>query len=62
MVSFFFQTFWMYILAGLGEKAHKSPTEKNTVVAAFMLFGLFYNVSAGNTTIISPRIMVLINI
>jgi hypothetical protein len=46
MVSFFFQTFWMYMLAGLGEKSHNYPTEKNTVVAAFMLFGVFYNVSS----------------
>lgn len=48
----------MYILAGLGEKGHKSPTEKNTVVAAFMLFGLFYNVSAIKPYIISYRIVV----
>jgi hypothetical protein len=57
MVSFFFQTFWMYILAGLGENGHKSPTEKNTVVAAFMLFGLFYNVSAIKTSIIFYRVI-----
>lgn len=46
MISFFFQTLWLYILAGIGEKGHKSPMEENTVIAAFMLYSIFYNVSA----------------
>ena len=45
MISFFLQTFWMYVLAGLGGKGQKSDTTKNAIVAAFMLFGCSYSVS-----------------
>lgn len=45
MLSFFFQGFWMYLLAGFGQKSDQTPNEKNLVVAAFMLFSMFYNVS-----------------
>lgn len=48
MLSFFFQGFWMYLLAGLGSQADKTSTEKNMVVAAFMLYAFFYNVSFGS--------------
>lgn len=44
MNSFFFQAFWMFLLAGVGQKPHKTPTEKNTIVAAFMLYAFMYNV------------------
>lgn len=44
MNSFFFQAFWMFLLAGIGQKSQKSPTEKNTIVAAFMLYAFMYNV------------------
>lgn len=36
----------MYLLAGVGELHNKTSTQKNVVVAAFMLFGFSYNVSA----------------
>lgn len=45
MISFFFQTLWLFILAGIGEKGHKSTTENNTVVAVFILYAVSYNVS-----------------
>lgn len=45
MISYIFQSFWLFLLAGLGGKADKTPTEKNTIVAAFMLFAVWYNVS-----------------
>jgi uncharacterized membrane protein YkvA (DUF1232 family) len=45
MISFFFQTLWLFVLAGIGEKDHKSTTEKDAVVAVFMLYAISYNVS-----------------
>lgn len=45
MISFTFQGFWMYLLAGIGEKKTKTSNEKNLVVASFMLYAFFYNVS-----------------
>ena len=44
MISYFFQAFWIYVLAGVGGMAHKTSTQKNVVVAAFMLFSTSYNV------------------
>lgn len=35
----------MFLLAGIGEMAYKSPTESNAIVAAFMLYYFSYNVS-----------------
>jgi len=54
MISFFFQCFWMYLLAGLGGMEHRSPTESSVIVAAFILYSFNYNVSddilhVGNT-------------
>lgn len=46
MLSYGLQAFWMYMLAGLGEKSNKTPTESNAIVASFMLFSFSYNVSA----------------
>jgi hypothetical protein len=34
----------MYVLAGLGSESNPSTTTKNTIVAAFMLYQVFYNV------------------
>ncbi|KAJ5775487.1 uncharacterized protein N7511_000498 [Penicillium nucicola] len=48
MISFFLQGLWMYLLAGIGELSHKTPTEKNFVVAAFMLFGFSYNMGGAS--------------
>lgn len=45
MTSYFFQAFWMFLLAGLGERTGNTSTTKNMVVASFMLYSLFYNVS-----------------
>lgn len=47
MLSFFLQGLWMYLLAGLGEQAHKTSTDRNAIVAAFMLYAIFYNVGSG---------------
>lgn len=40
----------MYLLAGLGEMEHKTSTEKNAIVAAFMLYAFTYNVSVDTIT------------
>ncbi|KAJ5648791.1 hypothetical protein N7490_005163 [Penicillium lividum] len=48
MISFFLQGLWMYLLAGIGELNHKTITEKNLVVAAFMLFGFSYNMGGAS--------------
>lgn len=45
MTSYFFQAFWMFLLAGLGERAGNTSTTKNMIVASFMLYSFFYNVS-----------------
>jgi hypothetical protein len=34
----------MYVLAGLGGESDPSSTTRNTIVAAFMLYQVFYNV------------------
>ncbi|KAL4925284.1 sugar porter family MFS transporter [Aspergillus undulatus] len=49
IISYAFQTLWMYVLAGLGTQSQKSITTRNTIVAAFMLYQLFYN--AGGASI-----------
>lgn len=36
----------MFLLAGIGEMAYKSSTERDTIVAAFMLYYFSYNVSS----------------
>ena len=45
MTSYILQLLWLFLLAGLGGRSGKSEAEKNTVVAAFMLFSFSYNVS-----------------
>ncbi|CAI7582343.1 unnamed protein product [Penicillium crustosum] len=42
-MSYAFQALWMYILAGLGGVAHPTAVSRDTIVAAFMLYQLFYN-------------------
>ncbi|KAL2831559.1 general substrate transporter [Aspergillus cavernicola] len=42
-ISYAFQALWMYVLAGLGENAQPSAVERNTIVAAFMLYQVSYN-------------------
>lgn len=44
MNSFFFQAFWIMMLAGIGGKAQRNAAETNLVVASFMLYTFFYNV------------------
>ncbi|KAL3459666.1 general substrate transporter [Aspergillus heterothallicus] len=46
---FIFQALWMYVLAGLGRESNPSTTTRNTIVAAFMLYQVFYN--AGGASI-----------
>ncbi|RSL59922.1 hypothetical protein CEP54_007014 [Fusarium duplospermum] len=48
MISYIFQSFWLFLLAGLGGKADKTTTEKNTIVAAFMLFAVWYNMGSAS--------------
>ncbi|KAJ3461155.1 hypothetical protein MRS44_009708 [Fusarium solani] len=48
MTSYIFQSFWLFLLAGLGGKADKTATEKNTIVAAFMLFAVWYNMGSAS--------------
>ncbi|KAI0016321.1 putative sugar transporter [Xylariomycetidae sp. FL0641] len=48
MLSYFFQAFWMFLLAGLGSKNDRTPTQSNTVVAAFMLYSFSYNCGGGS--------------
>ncbi|KAM5363424.1 hypothetical protein ACJZ2D_011991 [Fusarium nematophilum] len=38
MISYIFQAFWLFMLAGLAGIADKTATEKNAIVASFMLF------------------------
>jgi hypothetical protein len=44
-MSYAFQALWMYVIAGLGGVSHPTTTSRNAIVAAFMLYQLFYNVS-----------------
>ncbi|KAF9879040.1 hypothetical protein CkaCkLH20_03273 [Colletotrichum karsti] len=48
LISFFFQCFFMYLLAGLGQQTTKTATESNTIVAAFMLFAFSYNMGGAS--------------
>ncbi|KAL2795192.1 general substrate transporter [Aspergillus keveii] len=48
-ISYIFQALWMYVLAGLGGESNPSTATKNTIVAAFMLYQVFYN--AGGASI-----------
>jgi hypothetical protein len=36
----------MFLLAGVGELSTKSAAENNLIVASFMLYAVFYNVSS----------------
>ena len=47
-LSYALQVFWMYLLAGLGSKAHKSASENGAVVAAFMLYAFSYNMGSAS--------------
>ncbi|CAG8282028.1 unnamed protein product [Penicillium salamii] len=48
-MSYAFQALWMYVLAGIGGLSHQTPASQNSIVAAFMLYQLFYN--AGGASI-----------
>ncbi|KAJ5983457.1 hypothetical protein N7481_005556 [Penicillium waksmanii] len=48
-MSYAFQALWMYVLAGLGGVAHPTAASRDAIVAAFMLYQLFYN--AGGASI-----------
>ncbi|KUL90293.1 hypothetical protein ZTR_01918 [Talaromyces verruculosus] len=48
MTSYFFQAFWMFLLAGLGERTRNTSTTKNMIVASFMLYSFFYNMSGAS--------------
>ncbi|KAH8891220.1 putative sugar transporter [Thozetella sp. PMI_491] len=48
LLSFGLQAFFMYLLAGLGEKTSKSTTESNTIVASFMLYAFTYNMGGAS--------------
>lgn len=42
----------MYLLAGLGGMSHKTSTDRNTIVAAFMLYAFTYNVGVEAYTLL----------
>ncbi|EED16095.1 sugar transporter, putative [Talaromyces stipitatus ATCC 10500] len=48
MFSFTIQAFWMYLLSGIGELQQKTHSEKNTIVAAFMLYAISYNMGGAS--------------
>ncbi|PCG91079.1 Major facilitator superfamily domain, general substrate transporter [Penicillium occitanis (nom. inval.)] len=48
MTSYFFQAFWMFLLAGLGERTGNTSTTKNMIVASFMLYSFFYNMGGAS--------------
>ncbi|KIX07460.1 uncharacterized protein Z518_02113 [Rhinocladiella mackenziei CBS 650.93] len=48
MTTFFFQSTWIYLLAGLGGMANKTSTTKNAIVAAFMLYSFSYNMGGAS--------------
>ncbi|ETI27799.1 hypothetical protein G647_00248 [Cladophialophora carrionii CBS 160.54] len=48
MITFSFQAFWIFLLAGLGGMAHKTASEKNMIVAAFMLYAFSYNMGGAS--------------
>ncbi|BCS28345.1 sugar porter family MFS transporter [Aspergillus puulaauensis] len=47
-LSYSLQTLWMYVLAGLGGLAHATTASRNTIVASFMLYTVFYNAGGGS--------------
>ncbi|OJJ07360.1 hypothetical protein ASPVEDRAFT_56765 [Aspergillus versicolor CBS 583.65] len=47
-LSYSLQALWMYVLAGLGGMAHPTTTSRNTIVASFMLYTIFYNAGGGS--------------
>lgn len=49
-MSYAFQALWMYVLAGIGGLSHQTPASQNSIVAAFMLYQLFYNVGLNSCT------------
>ncbi|KAF5026819.1 hypothetical protein F66182_1103 [Fusarium sp. NRRL 66182] len=48
MISYALQALWLFVLAGVGSMTSKTTTERNTVVAAFMLFTLCYNMGSAS--------------
>ncbi|UKZ91691.1 uncharacterized protein TrAFT101_006663 [Trichoderma asperellum] len=48
LLSFFLQGFFMFLLAGLGQKDGKSRSESDMVVASFMLYAFFYNMGGAS--------------
>ncbi|KAH8880772.1 putative sugar transporter [Thozetella sp. PMI_491] len=48
LISYGLQGFFLYLLAGLGQKDAKSSTESNAIVAAFMLFAISYNMGSAS--------------
>ncbi|KAL9476293.1 hypothetical protein ACSS6W_006134 [Trichoderma asperelloides] len=48
LLSFFLQGFFMFLLAGLGQKDGKTRSESDMVVASFMLYAFFYNMGGAS--------------
>ncbi|OQU98507.1 hypothetical protein CLAIMM_04282 [Cladophialophora immunda] len=48
MITYSFQAFWIYLLAGLGGMGHKTASDKNMIVAAFMLYAFSYNMGGAS--------------
>ncbi|GKZ43701.1 hypothetical protein AbraIFM66951_005177 [Aspergillus brasiliensis] len=47
-ISFSFQALWMYVMAGLGEHKYLNAMQKDTIVAVFMLYQVFYNIGGAS--------------
>ncbi|KAL3476667.1 general substrate transporter [Aspergillus californicus] len=47
-ISYIFQGLWLYVLAGLGTISDPTSTQRNTIVAAFMLYMFSYNVGGAS--------------
>ncbi|KAH8810673.1 putative sugar transporter [Xylogone sp. PMI_703] len=48
MITYCLQAFWIFLLAGLGGMRHKTVADKNTIVAAFMLYSFSYNMGGAS--------------
>ncbi|KAJ8107355.1 hypothetical protein ONZ43_g6758 [Nemania bipapillata] len=48
LTTFLLQAFWIFLLAGLGEKSNKGPVMLNAIVASFILYWFSYNMGGAS--------------
>ncbi|KAJ8124793.1 hypothetical protein O1611_g8846 [Lasiodiplodia mahajangana] len=48
LTTFLLQAFWIFLLAGLGEKSNKGPEMLNAIVASFILYWFSYNMGGAS--------------